>query len=123
MGGGKGKIYLKLDLRPYEKDGNDLIVWKNMPLYLKISNKIFKPLPDIYTVETKNGYERLKNTYYGDLIEKNKLFCMSNGIDPEILMELGIERGYVSDKERIILTVARIGTYQKNSEFLLDILE
>ncbi len=64
LGGGKGKIYLKLDLGPYEKDGNDLLMWKNMPLYLKIAHKIFKPLPDIYTVETKIGYERLKNTEY-----------------------------------------------------------
>lgn len=122
LGGGKGKIFLKLDLGLYEKNGKDLLVWENMNFFLKIAHCIFKPLPDIYTVETQKEYERLSSSYYRDLIEKKKLFKFPNGFDPEILSELGIECRSVSQKEKIILTVGRIGTYQKNTELLLEIL-
>jgi len=122
FGGGKGKIYLKLDLGDYKKNGLDLLVWKNMNFFHKVGHFLFKKLPDIYTVETQKGYERLSSTYYGDLIDKKKLFKFPNCFDPEILSELGIERRSVSQKEKVILTTGRIGTYQKNTELLLEIL-
>ena len=121
LGGGKGKIYLKLDLGIYAKNGKDLLVWENMSPFLKIAHFIFKPLPDLYTVETKQSYARLSKSYYGDLIG-TKLFRLPNGFDPELLEELGITRRHVSEKEKILLTVGRIGTHQKNTELLLDVL-
>ena len=122
LGGGKGKIYLKLDLGIYAKDGKDLLKWENMSLFLKTVHFFFKPLPDVYTVETKRSYERLRNSYYGDLIEKGKLFRLPNGFDTEILDEVGVTRRAVSDKEKIMITVGRLGTNQKNTELLLDVL-
>lgn len=122
LGGGKGKIYLKLDLGIYAKDGKDLLKWENMSLFLKTVHFFFKPLPDVYTVETKRSYERLRNSYYGDLIEKGKLFRLPNGFDPEILEEIDVTRRAVSDKEKIMITVGRLGTHQKNTELLLDVL-
>ena len=122
LGGGKGKIYLKLDLGIYAKDGKDLLVWENMSPFLKTVHFLFKPLPDVYTVETKRSYERLRYSYYGDLIEKGKLFRLPNGFDSEILDEIGVTRRAVSDKEKIMITVGRLGTHQKNTELLLDVL-
>ena len=122
LGGGKGKIYLKLDLGIYAKDGKDLLKWENMSLFLKTVHFLFKPLPDVYTVETKRSYERLRNSYYGDLIEKGKLFRLPNGFDPEILEEIGVTRRNVSEKEKVMITVGRLGTHQKNTELLLDVL-
>lgn len=122
LGGGKGKIYLKLDLGIYAKNGKDLLVWENMSPLLKIFHFLFKPLPDVYTVETKRSYERLRNSYYGDLIEKGKLFRLPNGFDPEILEEIGVTRRKVSEKEKVMITVGRLGTHQKNTELLLDVL-
>ena len=122
LGGGKGKIYLKLDLGIYAKDGKDLLKWENMSLFLKTVHFFFKPLPDVYTVETRRSYARLQNSYYGDLIEKGKLFRLPNGFDPEILDEIGVTRRAVSDKEKIMITVGRLGTHQKNTELLLDVL-
>lgn len=121
LGGGKGKIYLKLDLGIYANNEKDLLVWENMNFFLKIAHFMFKPLPDIYTVETKQSYARLSRSYYGDLIG-TKLFRLPNGFDPELLEELGVTRRYVSEKEKIFLTVGRIGTHQKNTELLLDVL-
>ena len=122
LGGGKGKIYLKLDLGIYAKEGKDLLKWENMSLFLKTVHFFFKPLPDVYTVETKRSYERLRNSYYGDLIEKGKLFRLPNGFDPEILDEIGVTRRAVSEKEKVMITVGRLGTHQKNTELLLDVL-
>lgn len=122
LGGGKGKIYLKLDLGIYAKDGKDLLVWENMSPFLKTVHFFFKPLPDVYTVETKRSYERLRNSYYGDLIEKGKLFRLPNGFDQEILDEIGVTRRKVSEKEKVMITVGRLGTYEKNTELLLEIL-
>lgn len=122
LGGGKGKIYLKLDLGIYAKDGKDLLVWNNMSPFLKTVHFFFKPLPDVYTVETKRSYERLRNSYYGDLIKKGKLFRLPNGFDSELLDEIGITRRKVSEKEKVMITVGRLGTHQKNTELLLDIL-
>ena len=122
LGGGRGKIYLKLDLGIYARNGKDLLKWANMSIFLKIVHFLFKPLPDVYTVETKRSYERLRNSYYGDLIEKGKLFRLPNGFDTELLEEIGVTRRKVSEKEKVMITVGRIGTHQKNTELLLDVL-
>jgi len=122
LGGGKGKIYLKLDLGLYEKNGVDLLVWKNMSYLLKVVHTLFKPLPTIYTVETTLAYNRLKNSYYGNLIADNKLYLLPNGFDTDILVENNIQRKGNVDKEKIIITVGRIGSYLKNTELLLDII-
>ena len=106
LGGGKGKIYLKLDLGIYAKNGKDLLVWENMSYLLKVFHYLFKPLPDVYTVETKRSYERLRNSYYSDLIEKGKLFRLPNGFDSEILEEIGVTRRKVSEKEKVMMAQA-----------------
>jgi glycosyltransferase involved in cell wall biosynthesis len=122
IGGGTGKIYLKLDLGLYEKNGKDLLVWNNMNFFLRSFHMLFKNLPSIYTVETKDSYNRLLGSYYQSLVNQKKLYLMPNGFDSEILSELNIVKLPVSEKQNIILTVGRIGTYQKNTELLLDIL-
>ncbi|MBE6515619.1 MAG: glycosyltransferase family 4 protein [Methanocorpusculum parvum] len=123
LGGGRGKIYLKLDLGLYSKNGKDLLKWENMSLFLKIVHFLFKPLPDVYTVETKRSYERLRNSYYGDLIEKGKLFRLPNGFDNDLLTDIGLKRRNLPNKEKVIIHVSRMGDYLKNTEMLLRILE
>lgn len=122
LGGGRGKIYLKLDLGLYSKNGKDLLKWENMSLFLKIVHFLFKPLPDVYTVETKEAYKRLSESYYSDLVGA-KLFLLPNGIDHNHIDELSVIRRDLASKEKIIMTVGRIGDYLKNTELLLDILE
>jgi len=122
LGGGRGKIFLKTDLGLYEKDGKDLLKWENMTIFLKIVHCIFKIFPDVMTVETRNGYSRLQSSYYGSLVSEGKLYYLPNGVDPEILVDNNIRRKKIYEKEKLIITVGRIGTYQKNTELLLDIL-
>jgi glycogen synthase len=64
----------------------------------------------------------MKTSYFGDLLEEEKLFLLPNGFDTNILMEQGIQRKLISEKEKIMITVGRIGTEQKNTELLLEVL-
>lgn len=119
LGGGKGAIYLKMDAEysPTRKFMRWGKIWPITVLY-----KLCMVLPDLYTIETVKAYELMKSSCYMDLFDKNKLYLLRNGFDPEILLENGIARKPVHEKEKILLTVGRIGTYQKNTELLLDIL-
>ncbi|MDD3906763.1 MAG: glycosyltransferase family 4 protein [Bacteroidales bacterium] len=118
-GGGKGKIYLKMDAEA--SPTGKLMRWENI-LLIKIFYLLLKPLPDIFTIETKRAYSQMYTSCYKNILGI-KLFQMPNGFDEESLSEIGITRIPVSQKEKIILTVGRIGTHQKNTELLLDILK
>lgn len=122
LGGGKGKIYLKTDLGLYFKNGKDLLKWDNMNLFLKIFHRLFKSLPDVYSVETESAYKRLLSSYYSDLIVDKRLFLLPNGFDKKVLIDNNVLLKPISQKEKIIISVGRIGTYQKNTELLLEIL-
>lgn len=122
LGRGKGKIYLKLDMSPCGIfPPKSPLLLENMDIKRKLFHKIFKKMPDIYTVETKKAYQEIAGSYYADLIKNEKLYLMPNGFDPLILVENNVQRKSVYEKEKIIITVGRIGTYQKNSELLLEI--
>lgn len=124
LGGGKGKIYLKLDLGIYAKDGKDLLKWENMYIFLKTVHFFFfffKPLPNVYTVETKRSYERLRNSYYDYFIEKGNLYLLPMDLILRFLKRLVLLE-WLFLKEKVMITVARLGTNQKNTELLLDVL-
>jgi glycosyltransferase involved in cell wall biosynthesis len=53
---------------------------------------------------------------------KEKLICIPNGVDSDFLdKEIKLKR--FEEKENILITVGRIGTFQKNTELLLDALK
>lgn len=67
---------------------------------------------DLFSVETYGYYENLKdNTMF-----RNRLIYFPNGL------ELLNNENILTKKENILLHVARIGTYQKNSELLIEAL-
>lgn len=72
---------------------------------------------DFFTVETKEYYNTLKDTP----MFKNRLYYLPNGVST-----LGIDDATVNieQKENIVITVGRLGIYEKNTElFLNSILE
>jgi len=105
------KIYLKLDLN---QDNFEKCTTKSSSI-IQISKQIIqnyflKYLIDIYSVETKKFFKKMK-----DLPKyKDKLIYIPNGmlVDEENVVNI--------EKENIILTVGRIGAYEKNHELLLD---
>lgn len=103
------KTYIKLDmgeLGAYEHLERDRRKSLLETLYRNLSNKVI----DIYTIETKNVRRMIENLS----AFKNKLHYIPNGFDATEPYDFSIP------KEKIIISVGRIGTPQKNNELLLD---
>lgn len=83
-------------------------------------NKIFKfiryktiPYVDLFTAETESSVNVLQK----NPIIKNKIYYIPNGYDDELLHDIDL-----SKKQKQIITVGRLGTFQKNTELFLDII-
>lgn len=126
-----GKIYVKSDfnldvykkeiarvemrpksIREYFKKRREIREYEKRKKLVKMVDKI--------SYETINNYEVMKDNYAGiSTIEKT--LYLPNGYD-----DLDIEENYsikkMEEKENIFITVGRLGTYEKNTEMLLDAL-
>ena len=103
------KIYIKFDTdyagcKKFSKADN---------FFIKLIRNKCIPAVDLFTVETQEAYEILKQ--YN--IISDKIFFVPNGYDNELLAEIDI-----NNKNKQIITVGRLGTYQKNTELLLSII-
>jgi glycosyltransferase involved in cell wall biosynthesis len=78
---------------------------------------------DLITIETKKGYEEFFNKKLFNINIENKVQLMYSGFDKELFEEYNMKRKKISEKENIILTVGRLGTYQKNTEMVLHAVE
>lgn len=105
------KVYCKLDmdLSLFQRfyDGSRMREWKNLVQKRKYRNI------DWFTVETNKFNMILKDT----CIFKNRIDYLPNGIS---LMDVNVDSLDEIKKENIILTVGRLGTYQKNNELLIE---
>lgn len=117
----KGKAYIKLDMDIlFFKDYNAFLYSKySLKNYLLkgITKWIFK-LTDVFSVETEEGRSYLIKVY-PEL--EQKLICIPNGVD-NLYLDEEIKLKSWEEKEDIIITVGRIGTYQKNTELFLEAL-
>lgn len=118
----KGKAYIKLDMDiQFFKDYNAFLFSKYSlkNYFLKgITQWMFK-LTDIFSVETEDAREYLLKVY-PEL--EQKLICIPNGVD-NLYLEEEIKLRSWEEKEDIIITVGRIGTFQKNTELFLEVLK
>ena len=76
---------------------------------------------DILSYETKEAYEAMKNKY-AEVTVKGDIYHIPNGYD-DLFIENNFQVKPFQEKENIFLTVGRLGTQQKNTELLLNILE
>ena len=122
-----GKIYIKLDIDPYTiKRRKDAPLWKRIYSWARCAfwRRPFLWTADVVSCETRMAYELLIENIQPSNWTNNVLTYVPNGIDNEELAELGYDKPCNnSEKEKIILTVGRLGTYQKNTEMILDALE
>jgi glycosyltransferase involved in cell wall biosynthesis len=109
-------VYIKMDLSIQNLESQ-----ASQPFRQFVRNQIFDRffLADIYTVETKICFDRLRSLR-PRLAQRLHLF--PNGIDFAWLEAQGFLHSKVTDKENILITVARIGTWQKNNEMMLEAL-
>jgi len=113
----KGIVYVKMDR-------NLQGLQKSMPIKAKLRHILLKPIynffqPNLYTIETTACYELQKKLYPRIA---DRLRILPNGIDFHQLKELGFEHPKKSDKEKLIITVGRIGTIPKNNQMMLEAL-
>ena len=116
-----GKVYVKLDINP---DKLHARFWE-FPFDWSVNHILrrkYFSLVDIASCETTRAYEKIKsgrirNRNYGD-----KLIIVPNGIDEEEIQNMGFGESDVAQKEKIMLTVGRLGVYDKNTEMLLQAL-
>lgn len=107
----KSKIWVKMDI--------DLTQTKSLfdskSLVRKYLNNIFTKSIDFISCETIDTYEYLINKN----IKGSRITYLPNGIDQD---EIITKKKVTINKKNTIITVGRIGTFQKNTELFLDVL-
>lgn len=127
-----GKVYIKADfnLEVYKKE-IEIIEGKSKNLrsffkkrrYLseyKKRKKLAK-ICDLISYESKESYEYMKGDYAG-ISTEGKTIYLPNGVD-NFFIEKNISLKDYEEKEKIFLTVGRLGTQEKNTEAILDALD
>lgn len=108
------KVYCKLDMNEngfshfYENN----ITRKVKNYFERIKSKYI----DIFTVETRYFYEKLKN----NKMFSGRLYYLPNGVST---IGVCVDQLDKITKENIIITVGRLGLYEKNNEMLLNVLK
>lgn len=114
----RGKAYVKSDIDPMNIPQNH-----RMGLLSKWMTVIFNEKVDLVSCETSLGFHRMQQSSSPFYNYGNKLLMMPNGFDEELIDQLGIHVKSYEEKECIMLTIGRLGTYQKNTSMLLRALE
>jgi glycosyltransferase involved in cell wall biosynthesis len=78
---------------------------------------------DLITVETEQIYNLLcsPNTFFPDIEKKTRL--MYNGFDEEKFLQYDMIIKNFAQKDRVIITVSRLGSKPKNTEMFLEALK
>ncbi|MGL6025103.1 MAG: glycosyltransferase [Cetobacterium sp.] len=127
-----GKVYVKADfnLEQYQKEMKRIENSpQNLREYLKKRREIKEyskrkelvKIADLISYETEKAYDAMKDSYAG-VSTTEKTTLIPNGYD-DFIIEKNFHEKTIEEKENIFLTVGRLGTLQKNTEFLLQILE
>lgn len=127
-----GKVYVKADfnLEVYEKElRRTEMVPKNLREFFRKRREIKEyrkrrkliKIVDKISYETKKNYEIMKDSYAG-INTTGKTFYLPNGYD-DIYIKQNFKIKSFEEKENIFLTVGRLGTYEKNTELILNTLE
>lgn len=99
----KGKIYVTMDVDERAKNENltkNGIKAKIRKKFLKMCDLISAETTEMYNFLKENWYDEIKYVPYGVLAANEKI--------------------YYNNKENTIITVGRIGTYQKATEILME---
>lgn len=116
-----GITYIKGDINADKIDSSEKLTLRAKIkdyLYFFVSKKI-----DVFSCETTLVYNKICNSSLGKWQFGEKLVLVSNGFDEDYLKVLNIKEKLFKEKEELIITVGRIGTYEKNNELFLKALE
>ena len=122
----EGKVYIKLDVNPLTiEKRSEKPLWYRVFRWLRCAvwRRPFLWRADVVSCETKVAYDEICKNFEPSKWCRQKLLYVPNGIDEEMIEELGFSKQIKGGKEKIILTVGRLGTYEKNTEMILAALE
>ncbi len=116
-----GKIWIKMDASTVEfeekyqrwKQGRLSAKWK------RALNRVALKFVSVVSLEENASVDWLKKLYP---CEAHKIHHVPSPINTPLLKKLGYGNPDLSEKENLIITVARIGSLQKNNEMMLDAL-
>lgn len=119
----KGTAYVKLDanINLIKEEEKAVIESSKHKLGNALTLKFLKKV-DRVSCETSACYEIIKNSSLPQYKFGSKLKLMPNGFDEELLQSLNVTERNFKDKENLIITVGRLGTYEKNTEMFLRAL-
>jgi glycosyltransferase involved in cell wall biosynthesis len=121
----KGFLYVKADGNFCELYDNFIIKSIKFPIKL-LKRKIYASFVksfNLITVETERVYRSIPTLKILGMTIAPKVRLMYNGFDKEQFLRYNIKKRTFTEKENIIITVGRLGTYEKNTELLLETLE
>lgn len=127
-----GKVFIKADfnLGVYEKEIKKTQTKpKNLREFFRKRREIKEydkrkklvQIANLISYETREAYDKMRNSYAGVSTE-GRTILLPNGYD-DLLIEKNFKLKNYEEKENIFLTVGRLGTEEKNTEFLLKVLE
>jgi glycosyltransferase involved in cell wall biosynthesis len=126
----KGILYIKSDGKmgewPLLGYYNSIHLKENQRMRTAVKKRLYKAFlgyVDIITVETNIGYNKFCTQRLLNIDLKDKVRLLINGFDKEQFDLCGFEQKEYFEKENIIITVGRLGTYAKNTEMLLKAME
>lgn len=114
----KGKAYVKADIDPMDIPEKHEIGVRD-----KLLIPLFKEKLDVVSCETKWAFKKMKESSSPFFNYGSKLVLMPNGFDEELFSSQKMHVNSFDEKENIMITIGRLGTYQKNTEMLLNALE
>lgn len=117
----KGILYIKLDADPVRITTNNGLIPKNVSRFtvMRLLIEFFFRVADIFSTEMLCLYQLLQRKHP---TLTNKLLYIPNGIGISPKWE-GATLSRKITREKQIISVGRIGTYQKNTELLLSALK
>lgn len=118
----KGFLYIKCDgeiwldhfLKELEEGKGIEGAWKRF-----LATRLLKKA-NLISIETRTGYEKMLTRKYCGVNLKNKAALLSNGFDEDLLQIYSLKEREYMQKENLIITVGRLGAYEKNTEMILN---
>ena len=118
----KGTLYIKLDINIKNIRKNPRIILTGFPLgpLTGLFDRILISATDLITAESRAPYKLLLNRYPS---LREKMVLAPNGVDNLYLDKHFKKIKTFKQKKDWIITVGRIGSYEKNNEMLLKAIE
>lgn len=118
----KGISYVKLDIPTYMV-GRVSSLFKDQRLKEKLKKQFyiayFKRV-NLFSCETSDAYDLLVNDEQLAPYFKNKTMLLENACDDILVNKIAVKPKPFEEKENIFITVGRLGTKEKRTEFLLE---